>query len=104
MDAWYFFIFLRRLQLTGETLPHEINIAPAKADINVMVFPYRESLNFSYAQGGGKWFASPGWVEIERKKGFADCISGVCPCVETLTRPGYLSVCGNNRLKSDGMA
>lgn len=85
-------------------MPHEINITPAKADINVMVFPYRESLNFSYAQGGGKWFASPGWVEIERKKGFADCISGVCPCVETLTRPGYLSVCGNNRLKSDGMA
>lgn len=32
-------------------MPHEINIAPAKAEKDVMLFPYRESLTFSCAQG-----------------------------------------------------
>lgn len=75
-------------------------------------FPYREEkhkldLFLFYKDSGegnsGKWFCLLLRVgsRSSGKKGlnFADCSSGVCPCVVILARPGYLSTCGNNRPK-----
>lgn len=59
--------------------------------VDVMFFPYREEhtkLDLFVCTGIRGRGTSPGWVEIERKKGIADCSSGVCPCVGILTRSG----------------